>query len=189
MHPVFAEPYKDHTGDASVDPCASGAVGTASYQYSCYNGNYDDTGGFAAPELSVDPNVTLLGGGAGAGVLGGSTSAASGIALTLAASGRTNAGGLLHPNSGSIHYAGSTYSADDALPYMYSNLCMEITRTPLLDDEEGVSLMWGECGTRFSNENDLQRFKFGYDWMVNHSKTLLDTTLMQNLRSILGCFI
>jgi len=168
VHPIFAEPYKDHTGDEAVDPCASGAVVTETYAGSCHNGEYEETGGFAAPELSADPNVTLLGGGAGAGVLGGSNGVANGIALTLAASGRTNAGGLLHPNSGSVYYSGTTYSADEALPYMYANLCVEVVETPSMDNEEGVSVELGECATRFSDENDLQRFKFGYDWTVSH---------------------
>lgn len=161
MHPIFAVPYKDHSGDALADPCASGAVVTESYSDSCDRGEYMYTGGFAAPELAVDPNITLLSGGASA-----SSSGSRGPALTLAATGRTNSGGQLHPNSGSVHYGSKTYAANDAQPYMYSNLCVELDALPSLADETGVTLSWGECGTRFSSQNDLQRFKFGYDWLV-----------------------
>lgn len=136
-------------------------MATESFTGSCYNGEFKSTGGFAAPQLSADPNVTLLGGGASAG-------AANGIALTLASSGRTNAGGQLHPNSGSVYYSRTKYSADEAMPYMYSNLCVEVVESPSLDDEEGVSVEFGECGTRYSDENGLQRFKFGYDWTVSY---------------------
>jgi hypothetical protein len=103
-----------------------------------------------------------LGGGAGAAGGGGS----GGLALTLAAAGRTHGGGQLHPRSGSVYYGGATYAASKAEGYMYANLCVELAAAPAIDDVEGVSLAWGECGTRYSDENDLQRFKFGYDWTV-----------------------
>lgn len=166
VHPIFAAPFKDHTGDALADPCASGAVVTESYSDSCDRGEYQYTGGFAAPQLAADPNITLPGGGSGARAMGAGSSEGHSIALTMAATGRTNNGGQLHPNSGSVFYARSTYGASNALPYMYENLCVEADATPSLSDEEGVALSWGECGTRFSDQNHLQRFKFGYDWMV-----------------------
>ena len=126
---------------------------TQTYPGSYYNGD----SGFEAPQLSVDPNITFM-------------RESIGITLTLAASGRTNGGGQLHPNSGSVHYSGITYGANDAQPHMYANLCMELARTPSFDDEDGVPLSWGECGTRSSPEINLQRFKFGYDWTSSHNQ-------------------
>ena len=166
VHPVFAVPYKDHTGDALADPCAAGAVVTASYSDSCDRGEYQYTGGFAAPQLTADPNISMLGSGSGASAMGVGSPVGHSMALAMAATGRTNNGGQLHPNSGSVFYASSTYGASNALPYTYENLCVEADAMPSLSDEEGVALSWGECGTRFSDQNHLQRFKFGYDWMV-----------------------
>ena len=150
--PTYAEPYADHTGDRHLDPCSANTVITQAYQDSCNKGAFGSTGGFEAPQLTMDPSVRSLAQGLDAN-------------LTLAAEGRTATGGLLHPFNGNVQWNGAFVASAAADPYMYRAWCMFLQSTPTTSGD--VALRLRDCASRSHDAGDgRQRFKFGYNWQA-----------------------
>jgi cysteine-rich repeat protein len=162
--PVYDEYYDDHGGDAETDPCASGTYVTMDYPGSCDKGGYDTTGGFLSVELDEDPDIKLL-----------TTANSSGfnsfnradvkLPTTIAAQGRTNEGGRIHPASGSLTWDDSI-AEGSVKDYQYQAYCLTLKSEPSIDSDTMLAL--DECETEEGALGDsgtnLQRFKFGYDW-------------------------
>jgi hypothetical protein len=148
--PVWAAAYQDDGGNALEQPCASGTMTTLAYPNSCQNGDFKVTGGFPAPELLNDPDIYEL--------------VRNSSELIIAGQGRRNGGGMLHPFSGPVTLDNQQLSHVEDRDYRY--FCLRVKGEPSPDTGALVEL--NECQTRLgaigSLGNDLQMFKYGYDY-------------------------
>ena len=151
--PTWDAAYADHGGDGLADPCASASTYvTAAVPSTCgAAGNF-----FEAPELASELEMVGI---TGSGYSGG-------LSATVAATGRTMTGGLLHPFSGSAYGWSdeSTVSGGSITDKHRKGWCVKVgAASSKFGDSQPLGL--APCGVGTGRAGGAsQRFKWGYTW-------------------------